>query len=296
MLAQHLVNSLVYGGIYAMIVIGYSLVFSLLGLINLAHGAVMSAGAVMAYIIMVDYGQNFLVTFLVVAVFSGLLGYLVEQLAVKPVLKQGLPKFYVLVTTFGLGMAITELLSNFTIAQWGQELKAFPSPFMVQTYSVRGIYFNNVQVGILVAVLVLMIALNFFVTRTWAGYALRATSQNQKVAEMMGINTSKVISVTFIMAGVSGAFAGSMLAIYYSYISADIGMVAGLKGFIAALLGGRGMITGAILGGYVLGGLENIVSGLIGTGYRDMVAFGLLILILLVRPSGLLGIKEEDRT
>lgn len=295
MLVQHLVNSLVFGGIYAMIVIGYALVFSLLGLINLAHGAVMTVGAITAYIVTVEMGLGLFGGLIAAAIISGLLGFIVERVAVKPVREQGLPRFYALITTFGLGMAISELLSNFSLARWGQELRPFPPPFPINNYSVGGVQFNNIQFGIIIVVFLVMIILNVLVKKTWTGRALRATSQNAEIAEMMGINTSRVISGTFILAGISGAIAGTMLAVYYSYISADIGMMAGLKGFIASLLGGRGLVTGAVLGGFVLGGLESIASGLIGTGYRDLVAFGLLILILLFRPAGLLGTKEEDR-
>jgi len=295
MIAQHLVNSLIFGGIYAMIVIGYALVFSLLGLINLAHGAVMTVGAVTAYIVTIEMGLGLVGGLIAAAIISGLLGFVVERVAIKPVREQRLPRFYALITTFGFGMAISELLSNFSLAHWGQELRPFPPPFSINNFSLGGVQFNNIQLGILIVVFLVMIILNLLVKKTWTGRALRATSQNAEVAEMMGINTGKVISGTFILAGISAAVAGNMLAVYYSYISADIGLMAGLKGFIASLLGGRGLITGAILGGFVLGGVESIVSGLIGTGYRDLAAFGLLILILLVKPVGLLGTQEQDR-
>ena len=292
---QHVINSLVYGGIYAMIAVSYALVFSILGLVNLTHGPIMSVGALVSFTLLVDYNQNLIVAVIGALIVTALLGLLTERIAVRPVRAQNLPRYYALLTTFGLGMIITNLCENITLSAWPQEVRLFPMPFTIKQYTVFGAKISNLEIAMLLVILTLMIGLSTFIKYTWTGRALRVTSQNHETAELMGVNTSRVISGTFMVAAAGGAITGTMLAIYYSYISANIGVAAGMKGFISSLLGGQGLIAGAVLGGFLLGILESLASGLINTGYRDLIAFGSLVLILLVRPTGLLGSKEEDR-
>lgn len=289
MLGQHIVNGVTLGALYALIATGYSLVFSMVGMINLAFGAVLTVGSLVGYQYAVEMGWGHLAGFVVAMAICGLLGLATDAVAVQPIRRQRLPIYFALLSTYGFNVLVQSLSENVTLKAWATEFRPFPPPFAVQVYQAWGVRFSNMDVLIVVMVLVAMAMLHWYMKHTWGGKAVRMTASRPEVAEIMGVNTRRVIAYAFAASGVLAALAGMMLGMYYGTVSAGLGAAPGTKGFIAVLIGGRGQISGAVLGAVILGLLESLAAGVIGSGYRDLVAFTVLVLFLLLKPSGLLG-------
>lgn len=286
MLTQQFFNGLALGMGYALIAVGYSLVFGILRLVNFSHGAIYAFGAEIA---MVFIGMNFGVIPGIVAamIITGTLGIIIDKTALEPLRKKKSMPIASLITTIGISNIITNLLIIFL----GSEKRNFKPLFGQETVRILGVNISMTQIMMCVVSLVLMVILMLVVYKTKIGLAMRATEQNTKAAGLMGINVNFVISFTFFLAGVSATIAGALVSGYYQIVYPNMGFMAGLKAFAAAVLGGIGSLPGALLGGLVVGVSEAMAATFLGSTYRDSIAFIILIIVLIVRPHGLFGRK-----
>ncbi len=288
---QHIVDGVSLGAIYALIALGYTMVYGVLQLINFAHGDVFMLGSMMGwYASAVWTGESrnpSIAGALVVTLFSmlvcGVTGFLIERLAYRPL--RGSPRINSLITAIGVSFFL----------EYGGQLVFGPNPraFGVLPHrpnlNLAGVSVGYVDLVTILTSLILMVVLQRIVFHTRMGTAMRAVSWNPSVAALMGVNIDLVISFTFVLGSVLAAVAGILYASKYPSVHPLLGLMPGLKAFVAAVLGGIGNVPGAMLGGLLLGLAEQLVSGYTSSSWRDAVAFGILILILLVKPSGLLG-------
>ncbi len=303
---QQLANGLIIGSIYALIALGYTMVYGILGLINFAHGDVVMVGAmttvsVLAGLIGLHLGLPPYLLLLAAVLLSlpicALLGFGIERIAYRPL--RHAPRLAPLIT--GIGVSI--VLQNLAMMIWGRGYQPFPAVLNVEPYTILGARVTIYQLGTFVLAILLMLGLWLLVQRTRLGRAMRATSQNDRVAALMGVNVNRIISSVFMLGSGLGCIAGIMYTASYGQASATMGFLLGLKAFSAAVLGGIGNIRGAVLGGFVLGIIEAMgagylsdwTGGLMGSEYKDIFAFLVLIAVLMVKPSGLFGERESER-
>nr|WP_245362775.1 branched-chain amino acid ABC transporter permease [Pseudomonas sp. BP8] len=302
---QQILNGLVLGSIYALVALGYTMVYGIIGLINFAHGEVVMVGAMVTISVLTMLaGAGFapgivtlLIAIMAAAVVCMLLAQGMEKYAYRPLRKA--PRLTPLILAIGISIA----LQNLAMMIWGRGYKTFPEVVETQPVEIFGATMTNVQVAIMLIAVVIMLALWLLVDKTKLGKAMRATAQNQEVAGLMGININRVISATFLIGASLGAIAGVMRAINYGQADAYMGLLLGLKAFSAAVLGGIGNLFGAMAGGLLLGLIESLAAGytgqltggFLGANYQDIFAFAVLILVLLFRPNGLLGERQADR-
>jgi branched-chain amino acid transport system permease protein len=303
---QQLINALTIGAIYALIALGYTMVYGVMRLINFVHGEMFMLGAYVSLGLLMLAGHGaggagaLLIVLVMVLVFFavGGIGVTIERVAYKPL--RGATRLAPMLSALGLSLAI----------QAAMQLICGPAPIMFPSLLPRdrltfaGASMTLTQIGILVLALVLMAALQLFVSRSRLGVIVRAVSENARTAALLGINVDRAISIIFLLGPGLGALAGPLYASYYGVMTPTMGVVVGLKAFTAAILGGIGSIPGAMLGGFALGALEVlgtsllpiVTGGYLGTEYRDIFAFGALITVLLFRPSGLLGEQVSEET
>ena len=303
---QQLINGLVLGSVYALVALGYTMVYGILELINFAHGEVTMIGAMVALSVIsalagahVDLPGIVIVLVGVLAAIPAcmLLGFTIERVAYRPL--RNAPRLAPLITAIGVSI----LLQNLAMIIWGRQYISFPPILPRTTYHLGGATLSALQIFIFVLSLVLMAGLVFLVQKTKLGRAMRATAQAPQVAGLMGVNINSVISLTFIIGSALAAVAGVMVSAYYGIAHYYMGFLLGLKAFTAAVLGGIGNIGGAMLGGLLLGVIESmgagyigdLTGGFMGSNYQDVFAFFVLILVLVLRPSGLLGERVGER-
>jgi branched-chain amino acid transport system permease protein len=291
-LLQHLVNGVSLGSLYALIAIGYTMVYGILRLINFAHGDIFMLGAYIAFYGLMFTSIPWWLVFILAAVITGFLGILLEKLAYKPLREA--PRITVLISAIGASF----FLENLGIVVFGGRPKAFPIPDVFN----KVVKFGGISVGVItfvipVVTIALLIILNYFIKNTKTGMAMRALSKDYEAASLMGIDINKIISITFFIGSFLAAVGGIMWGTRYPQLMPLMGMMPGLKCFIAAVVGGIGNITGAVLGGFILGLGEIMLVALLPglTGYRDAFAFILLIVILLIKPTGLMGEKVTEK-
>lgn len=286
MIIQQIFNGLALGMGYALIAVGYSLVFGILRLVNFSHGAIYAFGAELT---MLFVGLNFgIIPGIMASVLvTGLLGILIDKIALEPLRKKKSMPIASLITTIGISNIVTNLMIVFI----GSKKRSFPELFPKREISFGSITITYTQTMMCVISLVLMLILVFIVYKTKIGLAMRASEQNARAASMVGVNVNFVISFTFFLSGVSAAIAGSLVGSYYQIVYPNMGFMAGLKAFSAAVLGGIGSLPGALLGGLIIGLSESMAASFLGSTYRDSVAFVILIIVLIVRPHGLFGRK-----
>lgn len=283
-LIQQLVNGLSLGAIYALIALGYTMVYGIIKLINFAHGDVMMVGAFVGFFSIALLGTNIAAAMLIAMAVCALLGIIIEKVAYRPL--RNSTRIASLITAIGVSL----LLEYLTIFLLGPNQKIFPATaFAVKAYDVAGLSILNKDVFVFVSAVILMLVLQYIIKYTKTGKAMRAVSLDMEAAVLMGISVDKTISMTFAIGSALAAAAGVMVGVYYGAINPLMGIIPGLKAFVAAVLGGIGIIPGAMVGGFVIGLLETLVSGYGNSLYRDAVSFGVLILILLVKPTGLFG-------
>ncbi|MER8830322.1 branched-chain amino acid ABC transporter permease [Mesorhizobium sp. M0938] len=305
-LIQQTVNALTIGSIYALIALGYTMVYGVLRMINFAHGEMFMLGAYVAFLLLSmlvgDVGMAGAIALamaFVVAIFLvGAVGVGIERVAYKPL--RNSTRLAPMLSSLGVSLS---LVTGIQILA-GPQPVAFPSFFPVVRYEVMGGTITSMQIGILVAAFVLMFGLHFLVNRSRIGIIVRAVSESRPTAQLLGINVNGAISMVFFVGPLLGAAGGILYASYYGIMSPTMGAVIGLKAFTAAILGGIGSIPGAMLGAFILafvevGGtalLPVVTHGVLGTEYRDVLTFAILILVLLVRPAGILGetVSEES--
>jgi branched-chain amino acid transport system permease protein len=293
---QQLINGLSLGAIYALIALGYTMVYGVLRLINFAHGDVYMLGAFSGYYLAnalnLDANPSLfgaiVVTFGAMAICAAI-GVIIERLAYRPV--RGHSRLTALITAIGVSL----LLEYGGQVVFGATPRFFPQMIRSEVYSVGGVQISNQNLLIIVVAIIMMFGLEFIVHRTKIGTAMRATSFNLSVAKLMGINTNFVIAFTFALGSALAAVGGVMVALAIPRIDPLMGLMTGLKAFVAAVLGGIGNIPGAMLGGVLIGLMETWLSATSYSTYRDAMAFAVLILILLVKPAGILGSAAVEK-
>lgn len=289
---QHMTNGISLGSLYALIAIGYTMVYGILRLINFAHGDIFMIGAYLTYYGIVYTPIPWYLIFILVPIVTGLLGIVLEKLAYRPLREA--PRITILISAIGVSF----LLQNLGILVFGGRPKAFPTPEIFQHVAkIRGVRISYINFIIPLVTIILLIGLTYFVQKTRTGMAMRALSKDYEVASLMGINIDRTISITFFIGSFLAAMGGIMWAIKYPQLMPHMGVMPGLKCFIAAVVGGIGNITGAVIGGFILGLGEILIIAFLPnlTGYRDAFAFILLIVILLVKPTGLMGKKTAEK-
>lgn len=282
------VNGLALGMAYALIAVGYSLVFGILRLINFAHGAIYAFGAYMVYFF-VSLQVGLLPAILIAILLSGLLALLVDKITLEPLRKKDSMLISNLITTVGMSFIIQNVLSVEYV--FGSEKKVFPSLNLSGNFQIGNVTIQSSQIIMFAVALVLLLVLTLIVNRTKIGLAMRATEQNVRAAKLMGVNVNFVISFTFFLGGASAAIAGALIGGYYQVISPTMGSLIGLKAFPAAVVGGIGILYGSVVGGLVVGVGECLAAQYIGSNVRDPMAFVILIAILILKPNGLFGKK-----
>jgi branched-chain amino acid transport system permease protein len=288
MFAQQLVNGLMLGGAYALVAIGYTLIFGVLNLLHLAHGEVFMVGAYVGLVLALA-GFSPWVTLAGAMLAAATLGVLVERVAFRPVRNRG-SHVTPLITTIAVGL----VLQHVVVKIFGAEPVAFPAPFASTALDLGVVTLTTLQLIILGTSVVLMALLELFLRSTPTGMAIRATAENQTVAGLMGINVSLAIVITFAIASALAGAAGVLLAWNFTGLSPFFGVKVGLKGLAIMLLGGLGNVTGAMVGGLVIGVVEVMSVAYLASSYRDAFAFAVMILILLVRPTGLFGARLQS--
>jgi branched-chain amino acid transport system permease protein len=303
---QQLINGLVLGSIYALVALGYTMVYGILELINFAHGEVTMIGAMVALsVIGVLLGASpdlpglmVVVAGLLVAIPACMaLAFGIEKIAYRPLRRA--PRLAPLITAIGVSI----VLQNLAMLVWGRQYVSFPAILPRGQHEILGAHITDLQIAIVVLSLLTMAGLWLLVEKTRLGRAMRATAQSKEVAELMGVNVDRVISSTFVIGAAIAALAGVMVSAYYGLAHYYMGFMLGLKAFSAAVLGGIGNIAGAMLGGLLLGVIEalgagyigDLTGGFLGSHYQDVFAFFVLILVLVLRPSGLLGERVANR-
>lgn len=303
---QQLINGLVLGSVYALVALGYTMVYGILELINFAHGEVTMIGAMVALtVISALLGANVELPGVVIALLGLLaaipacmaLGFTIERLAYRPL--RHAPRLAPLITAIGVSI----VLQNLAMIIWGRQYISFPPILPQGRHVLFGATITDVQIVILIASIGLMLLLTLLVKKSRLGRAMRATAQSPQIAGLMGVNANTVISLTFIIGSALAAVAGVMVSAYYGLAHYYMGFLLGLKAFSAAVLGGIGNLAGAVLGGLLLGVIESLgagyigdfTGGVLGSHYQDVFAFFVLILVLLFRPSGLLGERIGER-
>ena len=279
---QQLLNALQLGSIYALIALGYTMVYGILTMINFAHGDVFMVGAFLCFLAAVYLDLPFLPVLLLSMVGTALLGMTIERLAYKPL--RHAPRVSAIITALGVGL----FLENFTLAL-SPYPKSIPPLLETTTWDLGGVSLSSLQVIIIFLSLGLMFLLDYIVHRTPVGMAMRAISWDKTFVPLMGIPVDRIISFTFILgAGLAGA-AGTMYGMAYPVIDPYMGIMVGWKAFISAVVGGIGNIRGAMIGAYILGSVEIMVAAFFPSTFRDFVVFTLLLLLILIRPYGILG-------
>lgn len=287
---QQLINGISLGSIYALIALGYTMVYGIIRLINFAHGDIYMLGAFAGFIVTTHLGVSFLPAIILAMLFCAIFGVVMERLAYKPL--RNSPKIAALITAIGLSFFIEYTVMYFASPQ----PRTYPAGLLSdQVYQPFGLVIKAQELYIMGISLVLMLALQYIVHQTKVGKAMRAVSHDTEAATLMGINSDNIISFTFAIGSALAAAAGVLVGVYYNSIDPLMGMMPGLKAFVAAVLGGIGSIPGAVLGGMLMGVIETMVSGFYKSTWRDAVAFLVLILVLLVKPTGLMGKNIREK-
>ncbi len=301
---QQIINGLVLGSMYALVALGYTMVYGIINLINFAHGEVLMVGALVSWTIVTTFNGGPLPGWLLMLVSLGAavvacaaLNFVVEKVAYRPL--RSAPRLAPLITAMGMSL----LLQTLAMMIWKPSTKPYPQLLPAEPFFIGGAVINVTQILILVLTAITLAGLMWLVNRTRLGRAMRATAENPKVAALMGVKPDLVISATFVIGAALAALAGVMYAANYGTVQHTMGFLPGLKAFTAAVFGGIGNLAGAVVGGVLLGLIEALGSGYIGTltggvfgsQYADIFAFAVLIVVLTVRPQGLLGERVADR-
>ena len=286
---QQTINGLSIGGVYALIALGYTMVYGIIKLINFAHGEIFMFGAYVGMIAVMNFNMPIYLAFIIAMAVTALFGVIIERVAYKPLRKS--TRTAALITAIGVSF----LIQNGVLMIMGANIYAFPQVIPNQFFTVFGLRLNMLQLVIFATSIALMIILQFIVSKTKLGRAMRSVAVDKDAAALMGVNVDNVITITFAIGSALAAAAGIMVGLYYIKVFPFMGFTPGLKAFVAAVFGGIGIIPGAMIGGFAIGLIETYVAGYGSTLYKDAVVFVILILILLVKPSGLLGKNVKEK-
>jgi branched-chain amino acid transport system permease protein len=301
---QQLINGLVLGSIYALVALGYTMVYGILGLINFAHGDITIVGGLVGLTVAGLLAGSALAPIVILLISIGAaalvcvaIGVTVERVAYRPLRRA--PRLAPLITAIGVSI----LIQYSAALVWGKQYIAMPEIIKPTQITIGGAQFTDLQAYIFLLACSVMAGLLWFIKKSRIGRAMRATEQNPDIAGLMGVDTNRIIAFTFVLGSAVGALAGVMVVLYYGLGHYFMGFMLGLKAFTAAVLGGIGNVAGAMLGGLLLGIIESLASGyigdwtggLLGSNYRDIFAFLVLILVLVLKPSGLMGQRVSER-
>ncbi|ADD68280.1 inner-membrane translocator [Denitrovibrio acetiphilus DSM 12809] len=297
-LLQQIVNGLTIGSIYALVALGYTMVYGVMKLINFAHGDLV---ALSAYIGLVFYTQmaaggampqalTIVLVFLLTAIVVAIFGVLLERIAYRPL--RNAPRLSAVVSALGASM----MIQNGIMLVWGPNILIFPSDILPATsWNIYGVTITFVQAAMIIITIMLMLALTLFINFTKMGTAIRASAINQDAAKLMGINVNFIIIIIFVLGSMLGAVGGLFIGMYYRGISFNLGWTYGMSAFIAAILGGIGNIPGSMVGGYLLGLFTALIAGYVSSAWAEAFTYILLIMILIVRPTGILGERVAEK-
>lgn len=286
---NQLINGLHIGSIYALIALGYTMVYGIVKLINFAHGDIIMVGAYVSLILIVDAGIPYYLSIPMTMAFCAVLGVVIERLAYKPL--RSAPRISALITAIGVSM----FLQNLAQQVFGATPRPYPTLFTVKPLVIGSLSINFLTILTISVSVLLMIVLQAFVRLTKTGKAMRAVSEDMGAAQLMGINVNNTISITFAIGSALAAIGAVLYSLAYPLISPTMGSLPGLKAFIAAVFGGIGILPGAMIGGFVMGIAESMTKGFISTQLPDAVVYGILIIMLLVKPAGLLGKRTSEK-
>ncbi|MBW1635846.1 MAG: branched-chain amino acid ABC transporter permease [Deltaproteobacteria bacterium] len=296
---QNLINALQWGSFYALIALGYTMVYGVLTLINFAHGDVFMVGAYIAF-----FAATFILSTLglpgwvalaltipITMILTSIVGVSLERIAYRPLRRKGAHRLYVVITALMCGL----ILENGNLAIFGASRKAFPELISVHVYTIGGVSFTNLKIAVIGTAILSFFILQWIVTRTKVGMAMRAISYDKFAVPLMGIPIDNIIVITFILGSAFAGLAGLLFGMSYPILEPYMGALIGWKAFIAAVVGGIGDIRGAFLGGFLLGAVEILVVAVFPSTYRDLIAFTVLLVILSVKPTGLFGIAKTTK-
>ncbi len=288
MFFEQIINGLTLGSTYSLIALGYTMVYGILELINFAHSEIYMIGAFIGLTMVSVYKLPFFAALLISMIGSCILGIIIEKAAYKPLRKAN--RIAPLISAIGVSI----FLQNAVLMIAGPQARAFPSGLNITTLNIGGFRISTLQLLILFVSIILMVGLHFLIQKTKLGQAMRATAQDKEAAQLMGIKIDHVITFTFAIGSALGGAAGVLVGVYFDSVDPMMGFFPGLKGFVAAVLGGIGSIPGAMLGGLILG-LVEMVGAVYMSRYKDAIAFAVLIFILLLKPTGLLGRSVQEK-
>lgn len=284
-------NGLGLGSIYALVALGYSMVYGIVKLINFAHGDIIMVGGYMVLLLSVLMGMPLFVGVIGSVIFCALAGLIIERVAYRRLLTHGAPRISLLITALGVSI----FLQNLYQLLFGSEARSMPKMFDLPAITLGEIRIpSSTYLNIIISV-IMMIGLQLLVNRTRVGKAMRAASEDPVAAQLMGINTSQMVAFTFAIGSILAAVGAVLYCNTYPQIRPTMGNLLGLKAFVAAVLGGIGLIPGAMLGGYMLGVAESLTKSYISSNLTDAVVFGILIVVLLVKPTGLMGKNVKEK-
>ena len=286
---QQLINGLMLGSVYALLALGYTMVYGIIKLINFAHGDIYMLGAYFGYFFIKVLHLNFFIALILAMAVSATIGVVIEYIAYRPLRHS--PRIAVLISALGISF----LLENGMTYLYGSDQRSFPQAIKTVQYHFYGIQVSNIQLIIAVTSIVLMLLLTYIVKNTKMGRAMRAVSADPDAASLMGININHTISFTFAIGSALAAAGGVLIGLYYNSIDPLMGMTPGLKAFVAAVLGGIGIIPGAAVGGWLIGILETMVQATAFSDYKDAIVYAMLIVILLIKPTGILGKNKREK-
>ena len=287
---QQMINGLSLGSIYALIALGYTMVYGIIKLINFAHGDIYMLGAFTAFYATTFFHLNFFVALIIAMLLCGVLGVLIERIAYKPL--RHATRITALITAMGVSYVLEYTMQYFA----GSDVKTFPTDLLENTaFSLGGVRITMMQIYIFVITIILMVLLTYIVNKTKMGRAMRAVSVDEDAAKLMGINVDTTISFTFFLGSCLAGVAGVLVGVYYNSINPLMGMTPGLKAFIAAVFGGIGNIPGAMIGGLFIGIAETLVTAYGSSLYKDAIVYVILILVLILKSDGILkkNVKEK---
>jgi len=288
---EQIINGLQLGFMYALIALGYTMVYGVVQLINFAHGDVFMVGAFIGYFGFAVWGLPLPLAIINAMVVCALLGVIIERIAYRPL--RYAPKIAALISALGVSLFL-EYFSSLKFV-FGPDYRVVPRPIQEVHWHVLGLPITNIQVMVIVVVLVMLLLLQLLIYRTRIGMAMRTVAVDHNAARLMGVNVDTTISVTFAIGSAFAALGGVLYAIAYPQIQPFMGIMPGLKAFTAAVLGGIGIIPGAVLGALIMGQVETLTAAFISSQMRDAIAFTILILVLLIRPTGILGRSQTEK-
>lgn len=288
-LFQQLINALQLSSSYALLAVGYTMVYGVLKMINFAHADVFMVGAYIAYFVFLSFGLPFIPTLLIAMAGCAILAITIERIAYRPL--RNAPRLSALITAIGVSL----VLEHGTRAAIGPEYRPFPAILPKTTFHIGGVYFTVSMIWVLITSVILMVALTYIVNRSLIGKAMRAVSYDREAAQLMGINVNQIITFTFAIGAAEAGAAGVMWGLAYPMIDPYMGLIPGIKAFVAAVVGGIGSVPGALVGSFILGTVETATAAFLPSMYRDALAFSILAIVLIFRPTGIFGVGTVEK-